>query len=61
MQPSKVVTETIEYFPAKALAELMIQITASKATGSLTINFSCGSPSGTCDWRQKVTVVPDKA
>lgn len=45
-----------QHFPSNALGALMLEIMTTGLTGSLTINFHAGSPSGTMEWKQKHAV-----
>ena len=44
---------TWSHLPASDLSTFFAHIAASRLTGSLTIHFSEGSPSGMLEWKQK--------
>lgn len=43
----------METIPVNELTKVIRQIANEKHTGSLTVNFSQGSPSGTAQWKSK--------
>lgn len=41
-------------YPAAHLVTIFMEIMVGKLTGSLTINFSNGTPAGSIEWKQRL-------
>jgi len=46
-------TEQLVHMPAKRLKDLLVRVRREAKTGSLTLHFSRGFPSGTMQWKEK--------